>query len=83
MLDALIVARRHYNELQWSRIVRNIQIDTLQEDALFVLTDFLATMDLRARQTDTCSQDAHAVLDVFVVLHKRRQVTVTKKITVG
>jgi hypothetical protein len=67
LLESLAAARKHYNELQWSRIVRNIQIDTLQDDELFILTDFSATMDLKARQTDTCSQDAHAVLDVLVV----------------
>jgi hypothetical protein len=70
--------RPHHNQQKWLSTTRGIDVDTLKENQLLVFTDFSATMDLRAGETDNSSVDGHAVLDTFVVLHSPRTVKVMK-----
>lgn len=49
------------------------------EGELLLLTNFSAQMDLRASETDNCSVDGHAVLDIFVAKYSRRVVLVDDK----
>ena len=70
-------ARIHHAEAKWLATCRKIEEETLRNDAIWIGTDFSASMDLKAACTDNCSEDAHAVLDIFVVLHNQRKVTVT------
>jgi hypothetical protein len=43
----------------------------IPSDTLLILPDFSATWGLKAAQLDNYSQDAHAVLAVFVVSHSQ------------
>ncbi len=52
---------------------------TLSRNELLIFTDFSATCDLHAAKLDNCSQDAHAVLAIFVVCHSPRFVTVKQE----
>jgi hypothetical protein len=73
-VEQLSKSRKHYNEKDWLRFVRKRDIQSLDDTSLLIFTEFSATMDLRATETDCCSFDSHAVLDIYVVLHspKRR-----------
>lgn len=73
-LNQLKKCRSHYNEKEWLNLTRTIDIASFSKDEIVILTDFSATCDLRAAQTDNSSQDAHAVLAIFAVLHSRREV---------
>jgi hypothetical protein len=72
-------SRTHYNESEWLRNVRKVDVATLSRNELLVFTDFSATCDLHAAKLDNCSQDAHAVLAIFVVCHSPRFVTVKQE----
>ena len=54
-------------------------IRTLPDNTLLVFTDFSATLVLRALEAKNSSVDAHAVLDNFVCLYKRRKAKVKEK----
>jgi hypothetical protein len=45
---------------------------------LLVFADFSAPMDLRAGEKDNSSVDQHAVLAIYIVLCRKRVVTVNK-----
>jgi hypothetical protein len=45
-------------------------------DSLLIITDFNATLEISAKETDNCSQNAHAVIDIFVVNHLQYSVSV-------
>lgn len=79
MISRLEEARLHYTQTQWLAVVRELDITTLESGELLVFTDFAATLDLRAGETDNCSVDGHAVVDNFVVLHSPRNVSVEKE----
>lgn len=75
--NQLRLCRTHHNEMEWLRNARKVDIDTFKgNELLVVFTDFASTMDLRAAETDNCSQDAHAVMAIFVTLINRRDVHV-------
>jgi hypothetical protein len=78
LAEQLEICRPHYACIQWLRINKYIDINTFGDDTCVVFTDFGATLDLKSAHTDNCSQNAHAVLDNFVVLHRRRVVAVDK-----
>jgi hypothetical protein len=59
--------------------MRRIDTKTLPSNEILVFTDFSASPDLRAKMTNNCSADAHAVLDIFVILHSRRKLSVEKE----
>jgi hypothetical protein len=73
----LELCRKHHAEMEWLRITRKADIGTFGPSELLIFTDFSATMDLRASQTDNSSVDAHAALQIFVVLHSPRVVKVS------
>jgi hypothetical protein len=75
-LRQLEICRKHYAEMEWLRIARKADIGTFGPSELLIFTDFSATMDLRASQTDNSSVDSHAALGIYVVLHSPRVVTV-------
>ena len=72
-------SRNHYNESEWLWNVRKVDIAILSRTELLIFTDFSATCDLHAGKLDNCSQDAHAVLAIFVVCHSPRFVTVKQE----
>ena len=74
----LELCRKHYNAMQWLRLARQTDIRTFTADELLIFTDFASTVDLKAACTDNSSQDAHAVLAIFVVLMNRRDIFVTQ-----
>jgi hypothetical protein len=79
LIEQLEKNHKHQNQATWLNLMRKIDTKTLPSNEILVFTDFSASPDLRAKMTDNCSADAHAVLDVFVVLHSRRKVTVEKE----
>ena len=54
-------------------------MSTFNEHRIVIFTDFSATMDLRAKEANNCSEDNHAVLDIFLVFHNARKYTVQDK----
>ena len=72
----LVKARKHHNETKWSANVQRIDEENIPAGEIWIGTDFSATMNLKASFTDNCSEDAHAVLDIFVVLSEQRPVTI-------
>ena len=54
---------------QWVNHVRKIDLTESYLNVSVMLTDFSATLDLRARQTDDCSVNNDAVLDMFYVMN--------------
>jgi hypothetical protein len=69
-------SRTHYNESERLQNVRKVDVVTLSRNELLIFTDFSATCDLHTAKLDNCSQDAHAVLAIFVVCHSPPFVTV-------
>jgi phage tail protein X len=78
LLEQLELCRVHYNESRWLSLAKLINTRTLQMLRLLIFTDFSASMDLRAGETDNSSVDRHAVLAIYIVLHSKRVVTVEK-----
>ena len=72
----LEICRTHEAEAEWINRCRLTDIKTVEPGTAVVLTDFSATVDLRAAQTDNSSVDNHAVLDIFMVLHSARTVPI-------
>jgi hypothetical protein len=70
--------RPHHNQTKWISTIRGIDLDTLKENQIILLTDFSATLDLRAGEVENCSVNGHAVLDTFVVVHSPRSIIVVK-----
>jgi hypothetical protein len=62
-------SRTHYNESEWLRNVRKVDVATLSRNKLLIFTGFSAACDLHATKLDNYSHDAHAVLAIFVVCH--------------
>ena len=59
---------------EWSNWQRKLDVKESNKNTRVILTDFSASLDLRARMTDNCSVDNHAVLDIFFCLSNFRQV---------
>lgn len=53
--------------------MRKIDCEESNKDATAMLTEFSASLDLRARQTDNCSVSNHALLDMFYQLSTFRK----------
>lgn len=60
----------------WRNLSRTIDMRDIPPDTLLILPDFSATWGLKAAQLDNYSQDAHAVLAVFVVSHSQCDIEV-------
>ena len=56
--------------------MRTIDTEAIEDDTALIFTDFSATDDLRAAQTDNSSEDAHMTIAIYVVLHSSREVQV-------
>jgi len=74
--DQLTKCRKHLNELQHIGRMHKIDTCTFRKDTIMVLADFSATCDLRAKATDNCFKNVHAVLCIMIVLHSPRKVMV-------
>ena len=59
---------------QWSDHMRKIDYYKNDLDTTVVLTNFSIILDLHTRQTDNCSIDNHAVLDVYYILNNFRKI---------
>jgi hypothetical protein len=68
------LCRVHLNEASWLNLTRKIDLFTLADDVVLICTDFSASLDLRAKLTDNCSQDNHAVLAIYYVQQNRREI---------
>jgi hypothetical protein len=66
----------HVFKIEWMNAVRAFDIHNVGQNNIVVMTDFAATLDLKATETVNCSVDAHAFLDNFVVISNRRDVRV-------
>jgi hypothetical protein len=58
----------HVFKIEWMNAVRAFDIHNVGQNSIVVMTDFAATLDLKATETVNCSVDAHAFLDNFVVI---------------
>lgn len=59
---------------------RAFDINNVGPNIIVLLTDFAATLDLKAIETVNCSVDAHAFLDNFVFISNRRAARVVDRI---
>ena len=59
---------------EWSNWQRKLDVKESNKNTRVILTDFSASLDLRARITDNCSVDNHAVLNIFFCLSNFQQV---------
>lgn len=59
---------------QWSDHMRKIDYYEQDLHTTIMPTDFSATLDLRAGQTDNCSINNHIVLDIYHVLNNFKNV---------
>lgn len=78
-IDTTSLYVRHYGEIVWTRRQWKIQQRNLPRDTLIIQTDFAATPNLAANEKLNCATDSHAVIDNFVCLYGREDVTVTDK----
>jgi len=70
---------KHISNIEWLNLMRNIDIATVPPNAIVIMTDFAATMDLRAIETVNCSVDNHAWLVNFIVISNKRSVPIDGK----
>jgi hypothetical protein len=68
--------RTLYHESEWLCNVQKVDVATLSRNEMLVFTGFSATCDLHTAKLDNCSQDAHAVLALFIVCHSPYFITV-------
>ena len=68
LIKALEDACKHQVTYEWRNHMRKIDTTMSNPDKHRVLlTDFGATLDLRASETDNCSVDNHAVICIFLL----------------
>ena len=69
MIIQLGICRLHVGQSQWINHVRRLDLIMSNPDVSRVIcTDFGATLDLHACETDNSSVDNHAVICIFFVL---------------
>lgn len=78
-IDTTSVYVRHYGEIVWTCRQWKNQQRNLPRDTLIIQTDFAATPNLTATEKLNSATDSHAVIDNFVCLYGREDVTVTDK----
>jgi hypothetical protein len=72
----LELCRKHYRASQWINMSRKIDTKDIPNNEIRICMEFSATGDLRASETNNCSEDSHLVITVYVVLHTVRTVMV-------
>jgi hypothetical protein len=70
----------HVFKIEWMNAVRAFDIHNVGHNNIVVMTDFAATLDLKATETVNCSVDAHAFLCNFVIISNRRDATVRDRV---
>jgi hypothetical protein len=55
LVEQLDKCRPHHGEMQFNRKTREIDINSVAENELLIMTDFSSSMDLETTQTDNCS----------------------------
>jgi hypothetical protein len=70
----------HIFKIEWMNAMRSIDISSVGPNNIIVMTDFSATLDLKACETVNSSVDSHAFLDNFVVVSNCRKANVIQKI---
>ena len=81
--EQLELCCKHYWASQWIDMSCKIDTEDIPKNEIRICTNFLATGDLRASETDNCSEDSHLVIAIYVVLHSTRTVQIddlTKKL---
>ncbi|MGB2447348.1 MAG: hypothetical protein ACPICB_06430, partial [Candidatus Poseidoniaceae archaeon] len=71
--------KKHYHEICWINYIKRIDFSCLPKNWMMILTDFAASMCLRALRTLNSSVDNHAVNANFVVVYDRRMVPLKGK----
>ena len=72
--------REHHNDAVWTNIQQRINIKAFNMDKDFaVLADFSAMVKLYTKSKDNSATNAHAVLEIYVVLHNRKYIYVVKE----
>jgi hypothetical protein len=66
----------HVFKIEWANAIRAFDINNVGAENIVIMTDFAATLDLRAIETVNSSIDAHAFLDNFIVISNRRDARV-------
>jgi hypothetical protein len=66
----------HVIKIEWMNAVRSFDVYNVGPNNIVIMTDFAATLDLRAMETVNSSIDAHAFLDNFIVISNRRDASV-------
>jgi hypothetical protein len=65
----LELCHKHYGASQWINMSRKIDTEDILNNEIWICTNFSATGDLQASETDNCSEDSHLVIAIYVVLH--------------
>jgi hypothetical protein len=66
----------HVINIEWMNAVRSFDVNNVGPNNIVIMTDFSATLDLKAIEKVNSSVDAHAFLDNFIVISNRRDATV-------
>ena len=69
-------ALEHMVEAEWAARAMSNKLKTFEEEEIVIYTDFSATPNLEAIDTDNSSVANHMILDIFVVCHSPRMVDV-------
>jgi len=66
----------HIIKIEWINAVRSFDIKNVGPSNIVIMTDFAATLDLKAIEKVNSSVDAHAFLVNYIVISNRRDATV-------
>jgi hypothetical protein len=69
----------HIFKVEWMNTMRSIDISTVGPNSIIIMTDFAATLALKACETVNSSVDSHAFLDNFIVISNRRKANVINR----
>jgi len=66
----------HINKIEWMNAIRAFDVYNVGPNNIVIMTDFSATLNLKAIQTTNSSIDAHAFLHNFVIISNCRHASV-------
>jgi hypothetical protein len=69
----------HIFKIVWINTMGSIDISTVGPSNIVIMTDFSATLDLKACETIKFLVDSHAFLDNFVVISNQRNANVVQQ----